>query len=117
MKLSPSSLYSQKNFTNYETTNRTTPSEKSYKGCPPSTQSSLCRARRKLTPPLPKAVADTTLEGKPFLLLDDNFYNNRIIAFATQDNLQDSPLQRYFSAMEPATPAPACSTKFSPTTF
>lgn len=60
-------------------------------------RSSLYRARRKQTPPLPKTTADIRLEGKwtetetgqPFLLLDDIFQNNRILAFATTDNLQD----------------------------
>ena len=60
-------------------------------------RSSLYRARRKQIPPLPKTTADIILEGKwvetetgqPFLLLDDIFQNNRILAFGTTDNLQD----------------------------
>eukprot|EP00105_Crassostrea_gigas_P023383 XP_011443190.1 PREDICTED: uncharacterized protein LOC105339364 [Crassostrea gigas] len=60
-------------------------------------RSSFYRARRKQTPPLLKTTADIRLEGKwtetetgqPFLLLDDIFQNNRILAIATTDNLQD----------------------------
>uniref|UniRef100_K1RNG1 Uncharacterized protein n=1 Tax=Magallana gigas TaxID=29159 RepID=K1RNG1_MAGGI len=60
-------------------------------------RSSLYRARRKQTPPLPKTTADIRLEGKwtetetgqPFLLLDNIFQNNTILAFATTYNLQD----------------------------
>lgn len=93
MKKSPSLPFSQKNSTNFETTNGTTPPEKSSRGCPASTQQSqLFRARRKQIPPLPKTVADIRLEGKwsetgqPVLLLD-TFHNNRIIVYATPDNL------------------------------
>ena len=60
-------------------------------------RSSIFRARRKQTPPLPKTTADIRLEGKwtetetgqPFLLLDNIFQNNTILAFATTYNLQD----------------------------
>lgn len=58
-------------------------------------KSSLYRARRKETPALPKALGDITLEGKwtetitgqRFLLFDDGEHRNRIIAFATTENL------------------------------
>lgn len=53
---------------------------------------------------LPKTTADIRLEGKwtetemekPFLLLDDFFQNNRILAFATTDNLQDLAASKTF---------------------
>ena len=62
-----------------------------------SAKSSLYRARRKQTPPLPKTPAAITLEGKwtetatgdRFLLFDDTRQTNRIIAFASTDNLRD----------------------------
>lgn len=89
--------------TNFETTIGTTPPEKSSRGCPPSTQQSqLFRARRKQIPPLPKTVADIRLEGKwsetgqPVLLLDDTFHSNRIIVYATPDNLQDFAASEMF---------------------
>lgn len=65
-------------------------------------QSQLFRARRKQIPPLPKTVADVRLEGKwsetgqPVLLLDDTFHNNRIIVYATPDNLQDFAASEMF---------------------
>ncbi|XP_062591979.1 uncharacterized protein LOC134253475 [Saccostrea cucullata] len=60
-------------------------------------KSTLYRARRKQTPPLPKTLTDIKLEGKwtetetgqQFLLLDDTFLNTRIITYATTDNLGD----------------------------
>jgi hypothetical protein len=60
-------------------------------------KSTLYRARRKQTPPLPKKIADIRLEdkwtetevGDRFLLLDDTFQNKRTIAFATTQDLQD----------------------------
>ncbi|XP_060065155.1 uncharacterized protein LOC132545490 [Ylistrum balloti] len=58
---------------------------------------SLYRARRKQTPPLPKTLADITLDGRwieastgePFLLFDDGEQNNRMIAFASSENLAE----------------------------
>ncbi|XP_060081931.1 uncharacterized protein LOC132561218 [Ylistrum balloti] len=59
-------------------------------------KSSLYRARRKETPALPKTLSDIRLEGKwtetstgdRFLLFDDGDQQNRIIAFATTENLR-----------------------------
>ncbi|XP_060086051.1 uncharacterized protein LOC132565428 [Ylistrum balloti] len=59
-------------------------------------KSSLYRARRKETPVLPKTLSDIRLEGKwtetstrdRFLLFDDGDQQNRIIAFATTENLR-----------------------------
>ncbi|OWF53655.1 hypothetical protein KP79_PYT25464 [Mizuhopecten yessoensis] len=60
-------------------------------------ESSLYRACRKQTPPLPKTLTDITLDGrwtetstsKPYLLFDDGKQNNRMIAFATSENLAE----------------------------
>lgn len=62
-----------------------------------SAKSSLYRARRKQTPPLPKTMTDINLKGRwtetstgeQFLLFDDGEGNNRILAFATSENLAD----------------------------
>ena len=62
-----------------------------------SAKSSLYRARRKQTPPLPKTQTDIRLEGKwtqtatgdRFLLFDNTHQTSRMIAFATTENLQD----------------------------
>ena len=55
----------------------------------------MYRARRKQTPPLPKTKTDIFLDGKwtetatgdIFLLFDDGDQNNRMLAFATTENL------------------------------
>ena len=62
-----------------------------------SAKSSLYRSRRKQTPPLPRSMTDTALEGKwtqtatggSFLLFDDNQPTRRSIAFVTTENLRD----------------------------
>lgn len=68
-------------------------------------KSTLYRARRKQTLPLPKTVADIRLErkwtetetGQPFLLLDNTFHNIRIIAYASPNNLHDFAASEMFS--------------------
>lgn len=60
-------------------------------------KSTLYRARRNQTPSLLKTIADIRQQGKwtetelgdIFHFLDDTFQNNRTIAFATTENLQD----------------------------
>jgi len=62
-----------------------------------SSKSTLYRARRKQTPKLPASSIDIQLDGKwtetstgeRFLLFDDTQQQQRIIAFATTENLTD----------------------------
>eukprot|EP00105_Crassostrea_gigas_P023045 XP_011442766.1 PREDICTED: uncharacterized protein LOC105339059 [Crassostrea gigas] len=96
MKLGPSPPFSAKNSTPRQRMGRDT-SRELIERLPTfnTARSSLYRARRKQTPPLSKTTADIRLEGKwtetgqPFLLLEDDIFQNRILAFATTDNLQD----------------------------